>query len=206
MRSGLQTVWILSVSGVALGLALAMLGIAGTGETGTYLALAVTARFSFLLFWLAYAGGAMAALFGQMFLPIKRHGREFGLAFASAQQVHIGLVAWLCHLGAVPPVRTFVIFGVALLWLYLITLFSFSRMRLKLHPAAQRIIFFVGLNYIACAFALDFFRTPLQGGLKHVLFYLPFALMSVVGPMLRLAAFFWRRRQRPINPRLSATF
>lgn len=206
MRPSLQIFWMLSASGVALGLAFAVLSIDGKGEAGTYLALAVTARFSFLLFWLAYAGSAMAALFGPALVPLKQRGREFGLAFASALQVHIGLVVWLCYLGAVPPLRTFEIFGTALLWLYLITLFSFNRTRQKLYPAAQRIIFFIGLNYIAFAFALDFFRTPLQGGLKHILFYLPFTIMSVAGPLLRLAAHFRRSRRGQTIPVLSSTF
>jgi hypothetical protein len=48
----------------------------------------VTVRFSFLLFWPAYAGSALWALFGQTFLPLKRRGREFGLAFASVHRPH----------------------------------------------------------------------------------------------------------------------
>src|SRR5262249_46396343 len=55
-------------------------------------ALRVTARWSFFLFWLAYAGGALATLWGQPFTGLARHGREFGLAFASAQLVHVGLI------------------------------------------------------------------------------------------------------------------
>ena len=195
MRPALLIFWMLSVFAIALGLALATLGIADAGETGTNLALAVTARFSFLLFWLAYAGGPLASLFGQAFLPLKQHGRECGLAFASAQQVHIGLVVWLCYLGAVPSTHTFVIFGIALFFLYLITFFSFSHTRRTLYPAAQRIIFSAGLNYIAFAFAFDFLRVSLQGGLRHILFYLPFSFLSVAGPLLRLAVFFRRPRQ-----------
>jgi hypothetical protein len=55
-------------------------------------ALRVTARWSFLLFWLAYTGSAMATLWGPPFNGLARHGREFGLAFASAQLVHVGLI------------------------------------------------------------------------------------------------------------------
>jgi hypothetical protein len=55
-------------------------------------ALRVTARWSFVLFWLAYAAGAMATLWGPPFTGLARHGREFGLAFASAQLVHVGLI------------------------------------------------------------------------------------------------------------------
>ena len=51
--------------GAAFAAAAALAGIAlaafGAGERGTDIALKVTARFSFLLFWLAYAGGGLAA-------------------------------------------------------------------------------------------------------------------------------------------------
>ena len=56
-------VWIGSAFCAALGLAALVLAALGPGERGTIAALQVTARFSFLLFWLAYAGGAMTALF-----------------------------------------------------------------------------------------------------------------------------------------------
>jgi hypothetical protein len=59
-------------------------------------ALRMTARWSFLLFWVAYAGGALATLFGPALAPLSGRGREFGLAFAAAHLVHIGLVIWLC--------------------------------------------------------------------------------------------------------------
>jgi hypothetical protein len=55
-------------------------------------ALRVTARWSFLLFWLSYTGSAMATLWGPPFTGLARHGRELGLAFASAQLVHVGLI------------------------------------------------------------------------------------------------------------------
>jgi hypothetical protein len=62
-------------------------------QLASCLALELTARWSFLLFWLAYAGNAVAILFGAQLAA----GREFGLAFASAHLVHIGLVVWLFH-------------------------------------------------------------------------------------------------------------
>jgi hypothetical protein len=47
----------------------------------------------------------------------------------------------------------------------------------------------VGLNYIAFAFAVDFVRLPASASAKYLMGYLPFVLLSVAGPMLRLAAF-----------------
>jgi hypothetical protein len=197
--------WLVAAFAAELGLAIIALGIDGPGETGTRLALVITARFSFLLFWLAYTGSALCALFGPALLPLKRRTREFGLAFAAAQLVHLGLVAWLCHLGAVPSAATFVLFGIAVFWLYLIALLSAGGPQRMLNPSARRLIFFVGLNYIAYAFAVDFFDSPLRGGAKHVLFYLPFAARSVAGPGLRLAAFLLRIRPKPGRIGLSGT-
>jgi hypothetical protein len=91
-------VWMGSAFCAALGLAALALAALGPGEHGTVVALKVTARFSFLLFWLAYAAGAMTTLFGSAFEPLKRRGREFGLAFASAHLAHLGLVVWLTYI------------------------------------------------------------------------------------------------------------
>ena len=106
MQPRLPTALMGSAFGTAFGLTIIVLVLKGGGVRGTEAALAATARFSFLLFWVSYTGGAMAALFGPVFLPLKRHGRDFGIAFAAAHVVHIGLVAWLCYLGAVPSVAT----------------------------------------------------------------------------------------------------
>ena len=91
---------------IAFALAAIVLAIFGAGERGTELALRVTARWSFLLFWLAYAGGAMAMLWGQRLGGLARRRRELGLAFASAHLVHVGLVLWfMC--GRRPRVKGF---------------------------------------------------------------------------------------------------
>ena len=100
--------WMVCAFCAALGLAAVILGTLGADARGTDVALAATARLSFLLFWIAYAGSAIATLFGQTFQPFGQRAREFGLAFASAHLVHIGLVAWLCLIGAAPSVSTFV--------------------------------------------------------------------------------------------------
>src|SRR6478735_11854926 len=93
--------WMGAAFGIALAIAVAVLAVRGTGNASIRLALELTARWSFLLFWLAYAGNATAQLFG--IRSLAGHGREFGLAFASAHLVHIGLVIWLgVILGRVP--------------------------------------------------------------------------------------------------------
>lgn len=184
----------------ALCVASITLGVLGVGERGTDAALAATARLSFLLFWLSYTGGAMAALFGQTFQPLKARVREFGLAFASAHLVHIGLVAWLCEIGHTPGASVFVFFGIALVWTYLLALFSISRLRNALNPIGWWLLSNVGMNYIAYAFAVDFIKYPFGPGVKHLAEYLPFAVLAVVGPILRLSPFILRVSHWPTDP------
>ena len=185
-------VWMGSAFCAALGLAALALAALGAGQHGTVAALRVTARFSFLLFWLAYAAGAVTTLFGPAFEPLKRRGREFGLAFASAHLVHLGLVAWLTYIGAAPSRGVFLFFGIAILWTYLLALFSIGRLQQTLGSWGWWTLRVVGLNYIAYAFALDFLRYPQFGSFKYSVGYLPFAALSVVGPLLCLAAFVQR--------------
>ncbi len=167
----------------------------GAGVRGTDAALAATARFAFLLFWPAYAGGAMAALFGPPFDVLRRYGRDFGLAFAAALTVHIGLVAWLCVLGAAPSARTFLVFGTALAFVYLLALFSIARLRARLGARGWWLLRSVGMNYIAYAFAKDFLRTPFGGGVWHVTLYAPFALLALLGPAVRVGAYVKRKEE-----------
>jgi hypothetical protein len=98
-------VWMIGALGGALALAGAVLAGYGTGPVGIGQAVRYTARWSFLFFWLSYAGGAMAILFGSAFAGLARKARALGLAFATALQVHIGLVVWLgVVIGQIPLV------------------------------------------------------------------------------------------------------
>jgi len=180
--------WMASALCIAVGLAASALFVEGVNASGIALALRVTARWSFLLFWLAYSGGALTSLFGPTFEPLKRRAREYGLAFASAHLVHLGLVGWLCLIGAAPPADAFVFFGIAAMWVYLLALFSIDRLRMALSPLAWRLLRLVGMNFVAYAFAKDFLGGPLGGGVVHVVEYLPFAALAIAGPGLRLVA------------------
>jgi hypothetical protein len=184
--------WIASAFCTALGLAAVVLWIAGPGVKGTILALQLTARLSFLLFWSAYTAGALVALFGPVLEPLKRHAREFGLAFASAHLVHLALVAWLTYIGAAPSRGVFVFFGIAALWVYLLALFSIPRLQQSLGSKGWWFLRVVGLNYIAYAFAKDFLGHREFASVKSLVGYLPFAVLSIVGPLLCLAAYVHR--------------
>jgi len=184
--------------GVALGVALlatcVVLGLGGASEKPTRLALEITARWSFLLFWLAYTGNALAQLTG--WEQIGAHGRQFGLSFAAAHLVHIGLVVWLSYLlGRIALTGGLLIFFlVGLFWVYLLAALSFGGVR-AIGRQAWRVIRLVGMNYILIAFGRDFVLPilhpkPAQHNLAHVLAYAPFALVSVAAPLLVLAVSF----------------
>ena len=170
----------------AAALAVAVLATFGADERGTVFALKVTARFSFLLFWLAYAGGGLALLVGPALTPLKQHGRELGLAFASAHVVHAGLIVWLCWIGAVPGAGLFRFFGPPLAIVYILALFSIPRLQRRLGHGGWWLLRTAGMNWIAYAFAADFVGAPLNGA-AQVVEYLPFAALSVAGPFLYFA-------------------
>ena len=204
MRSrSLEALWMCSAFCAALALAASVLTVLGAQERGVHAALAATARFAFLLFWPAYSGGALASLFGPAFQPLKQYARILGLAFASALLVHLGLVGLLCLIGAAPPVSTFIFFGVAAVWVYLLALFSIGRLHRALGPKYWWLLSTVGMNYLAYAFIVDFLKEPLQGGVRHVVEYLPFAVLAIAGPSLRLAALAQRvgRKWKERNPK-----
>jgi hypothetical protein len=176
---------------VAEALAVTVFGIVGAHDR-VGVALRVTARWSFLLFWLAYTGSALATLWGPPLTGLARHGREFGLAFASAQLVHVGLIL-LSRSGA-----GMAFFWVGIAFTYLLAFFSVPRVRDAMGPRFWRISLVIALNYIALVFAADFIEGPLKrGGLaNYPVSYLPFALMLVVGVGLRATAFVHRKITR----------
>jgi hypothetical protein len=183
--------WIAAAFLVCLLLAATVLAVFGTGDRGTVLALRLTARWCFLLFWFAYAGGPLAKLWNvNLFAELARHGREFGLAFASALAVHVALVLWHYHI-ATPPDGVMLFFWIGIFCAYLLALFSLPGVRDALGPRLWRITLALALDYIALVFAVDFIVNPLQatGVGKYPLSYVPFAAMLVAGALLRLAAF-----------------
>jgi hypothetical protein len=173
---------------VGAALAAIVFGVVGAHDR-VGAAMRLTARWSFLLFWLAYTGSAMATLWGPPFNGLARYGREFGLAFASAQLVHVGLVL-LSGSGA-----GMAFFWVGIVFTYLLVLFSLPRVRDDMGPRLWRMSLVIALNYIALVFAADFIEGPLKrGGIaNYPLGYVPFALMLIVGVGLRTAAFAHRK-------------
>jgi hypothetical protein len=182
--------WMAAAFGAALAITAITLALHGTDNKATRLALELTARFSFVLFWLAYAGGAIATLF--RIEALAGCGREFGVAFAAAHLVHVGLVIWLGVLmGKVPLSGGLLLFFLAgLFFTYLLALLSFGGAR-ALGPL-WRPLRFIGMNYILIAFARDFvlpvlYPKPNQYNVAHFVAYAPFAAASILAPLLVLA-------------------
>jgi hypothetical protein len=184
--------WPLTSVGIAVVSAAIVFAVFGVGGQGTALALQVTGRWSFLLFWLAYAGSAAASLVGPRLAGWARRGRELGLSFAAAQFFHVGIVLWHYRI-ATEPVGAMVFFWGGVLCTGFLTLFSVPRLRHALGPRLWRIFCTVALEYIALVFAADFIVVPLRDGYdKYPLSYLPFAVLLAGGASLRFAA--WARR------------
>ena len=129
----------------------------------------------------------MATLFGSPFERLARRGRDFGLAFASAHLVHVGLVAWLLLRSPTPfPRSPLIFFGIGVFWIYLLALLSVRPLAGKLGPGTVRMLRTVGVEYIAFAFLVDFAKNPFRGGTLHLLAYAPFLALAAAGPLLRL--------------------
>jgi len=129
LTSARQNTWIWMAGAFCASLGLALALVAVSRHRDFTIALATSARVAFVFFWLAYVGGALTSFFGNFFLPLKRRARDFGLAFAAALGVHLGFVIRLCVVGPAPSMKTFVIFGAAAAFTYLLALLSIGRVR-----------------------------------------------------------------------------
>ena len=190
-------VWMIGALGGALALAGAVLADYGTGPVGIGQAVRYTARWSFFFFWLSYTGGALAILFGPVFAGLARRARALGLAFATALQVHIGLVVWLGVVIGQIPLQGGVLwfFLVALFFTCLLALLSFG-IGIRSLGRLWRPLLFLGTTYILIAFGRDFVLGALDEKTHHWLYaaeYVPFALLSLIAIALRLAAFLRQR-------------
>ena len=179
-------VWMALAFSASLGLAMSIIAAFGINP-GLAIALRATARLAFLIFLPAYVGGPLTSLFGNAFLPVRQHARDFGLAFASAMVVHLGLVIWVCAIGAAPPVKTFVVFGLAAVSVYLLALLSVRRVRELLPQKFWPPLRVVTTNYIALAFIDDFKNFRVNDFYADIA-YLPFAVLAIGGLILTIVA------------------
>jgi len=190
----------------ALGLAVGVVTVFGAQSAGFRVALDATARLNLLIFWPAYVAGALTALFGNVFARLRDNSRYFGLAFAAALSVHLGLVVCLCATGKAPDAKTFIVFGTAAVFVYLLALFSIPRVRWALPDRFWPPIRALAMNYIALAFVKDFARHGIgsfwdiimygTGGFQDIIMYVPFAALAIAGLMLRFAAWIQKLRHQ----------
>jgi hypothetical protein len=168
----------------------------GTGRSGTVTALQLTARWAYLFFWPAYAGGALASLFGARFQPLARRARVLGLAFAAAMLGHITMIVRLYAISARAPIplSSALYFGVGLAFAYTLALFSIPALAARLSSRARQWLFTLGLEYIALAFLRDFLHDPFARGLDHLVGYLPFVALAGLALLLRLIVYGKRLR------------
>jgi hypothetical protein len=150
--------------------------------------LGATARWSFVLFWLGSTGGALARLFGPTFDELARRARDLSLAYAAAQLVHLGIVVRVLYTSP-QPASELLFFGMAVFWTYLLAAVSLTKLSVRLDPRVWRILRTVGVEYIALAFLVDFARYRFDGGFFNAVYYLPFLVLAIAAPALRLAAF-----------------
>jgi hypothetical protein len=196
------TLWISMGFGVSLSLAIVVFSIRGINSRSIGLALQLTARWAFLPFCIAYTGRAMAEVFGPIFEPLARRGREFGLAYAAALLVHLGLVVSMFLITFRPPLTGMLlgVFLVGVFWTFLLAVFSFRGLAKALGSRSWYAMRIVGMNYILFAFAFDFVSVAAHGPIHYerwrLVEYAPFAAMSVAAPLLALAASAHRRLGR----------
>jgi hypothetical protein len=183
-------IWMGAAFACAAALGAAVLAVLGANTHGIAIALRATARFSFLLFWLAYAGGALKTLFGPAFAGLARRRRDFGLAFASGHLAHLGFVIWLYRIRVKEPIpeTSAVIFSIGFAWIFVLVALSMRVVRQRMSGAMWRVLQTVGLEYIAYLFFSDFFRI----GTTQPLAYVPFAAAIALGFALRIAALLTR--------------
>ena len=176
------------VSGAFLAaLALAALTLSGYGSetAGTDQALRITARFSFLLFWPAYAGGLFRRFSVPYLAELAGLRREFGLGFASAHSVHVMLIAWRYHIGSPVPTAVLIIDGTGIILMYVLAVLSIDSLRRLVAPLALRVIFNLGLEYVAYVFLSDFLLSAFSRGHAASLAYLPFTVLLLAAAAAR---------------------
>src|SRR5882672_6473992 len=134
MRKGTTTEWMAGALVIALAIVLTVRMVAPPGAR-VGVALQATARWSFILFWCAYAGNSLVVVFGPRFQAIAHRCRDFALAYASAHLAHLGMIAWLLFSYDSPFSRSALIFfGIAVFWTYLLALLSVKGLAAKLDP------------------------------------------------------------------------
>jgi len=201
-----DTSWFTAGVILALGTGLIVVMICGAREGGISVATRSVARLAFVFFWLTYAGGALATIFGSLLAGLARYRRQLGLAFAGALLVHLSLVAWLFRVSARQPISSvgIVYFGLGALGTFALAISSWQRLRALWESRLWRIFSVIVLEYVAFLFFRDFVLLPLQFRVVHPSEYLPFASLIIMGAVLRWLAGVRRLARAGFSPRAFA--
>ena len=201
MRKFAPVAWMAGASAAGIAVAAAAAGAFGLHYEAVVAAVRGSARVAFGFFWLAYAGGAPTALFGDAFAGLVARRREFGLAFAAALAVHLSLVAVLFRISSRQPISNAGIayFGAGALLTYLLAIASIARVRRALPEQVWRLMSSIGMEYILFLFLLDLVVHPLRDGFGNPLDYAPFSLLAILAPLLRWTAIVQRRRGKRLT-------
>ncbi|HEV2702984.1 MAG TPA: hypothetical protein VGV09_15245 [Steroidobacteraceae bacterium] len=194
MRKIRTAEWTGLALGVGLALAIAAHAVAIPAQR-LGMPLRATARWSFFWFCLATYGGVLRELFGARFEPLASRARDFGLAFAGAQSIHIALAAWLLVASTQPfPRLPLIVFSIGVLCLSVLAVCSLST-KLAGHLGARnwKRVRTICVEYLAFAFVFEFSSRILTGNRANALHYLPLFVAALGGPVLRAVAWINRR-------------
>jgi hypothetical protein len=77
----------------------------------------------------------------------------------------------------------------------LLAVLSIQHVSTRLDPVTWRRLRLLGVEYISLVFIADFLKKPFHGGTANFVVYLPFVILALAAPLLRLAA--WVKRLSP---------
>jgi len=152
-------------------------------------AIRVTARFSIVLFLLAFTASAVWRFWPNVWTSWQRRNRRYvGVSFAVSHFTHLGAIA---ALGRVAPAElaadanaiTWIFGGLAYVFIAAMTLTSFDRTAQMLGPRAWTTLHTAGSYYIWLIFANSYVARAVQ-----MPEYIPIALVVASALVLRIAA------------------
>lgn len=186
---------IVCLVGVALAIGIALIITMATDDLdAAHSAIRFTARVSVTMFLLAFTASSTFQLWPNAFTRWQRQNRRyFGLSFALSHFTHLG---WILTLRAIAPaelagttVLTWLLGGLAYVFIAAMTATSFDRTARALGPKAWMLLHTIGAYYVWLIFANSFISRALQ-----MPGYILPALAVVGALMLRIAARVQRRR------------
>ena len=161
-----------------------------------------TARISAALFTFAFAASSLHTLFARTWTNwLLLNRRYIGVSFAVSHTVHLLTLAvlfvWFTHQFIEQSLMRVAVMGGALAYIFiaLMTLTSFDRTAAMIGPRAWRILHTAGSYYIWIIFAQSYIPRAIRDP-----WYIPLAILVLLGIGLRVAAWLARRaRNSPVK-------